>query len=104
MEGGIGYSLRYSATVSRVMMYAAMPVYRDEQLEGVVRLSYPGDSIRERMGVIYRRALLVSILVLLLAGWVSLTLARRFSRVIGSIKEALGEQTPRGIPIPEVIL
>ena len=67
LKGRQGYSLRYSATLARVMMYVALPVRSGEEIVGVVRASCPGDTIQERISSIYFRVALVSLIVLSLA-------------------------------------
>jgi two-component system phosphate regulon sensor histidine kinase PhoR len=45
LEGGIGYEVRYSDTLRRKMLYAAVPVYQKREIVGAVRTSVSLDHV-----------------------------------------------------------
>ena len=88
LRGRSGYSLRYSATVNRTMMYTARAVKNNDEILGVVRASFPGDTIKDRMASLYFRAALAGFVILGAAVGVSWVTARRLSETIRNLKGA----------------
>ena len=88
LRGRNGYSLRYSATLDRTMMYTALAVQDDDGLAGVVRASFPGDTIKDRIASLYFRAALAGVIILGTAVMVSGLTARRLSGTVRNLKDA----------------
>lgn len=86
LDGGEGYSLRFSATVSMNMMYVALPVKKNGQIIGVVRVSVPGDTIQEQIASIYWKVALVSLIALIVAVFISWITARRLSLIVKGLQ------------------
>ncbi len=88
LRGESSSIVRYSSTLRRNMIYAAVPVFKDGQVEGVVRVSLPLAAInlllRQLWGVILG-GMLIAGLFSILMGW---GLARRLTRPIGEMTEA----------------
>lgn len=53
MNGKVGESQRYSATVNMMMQYVAIPYYQGDEIEGVIRASFPVASIELALRSIY---------------------------------------------------
>ncbi len=88
LRGRRGYSLRYSATLDRTMMYTALAVRGEDGLSGVIRASFPGDTINDRMASLYLRAALAGFVIMGTAVAVSGFTARRLSQTVRALKEA----------------
>jgi two-component system, OmpR family, phosphate regulon sensor histidine kinase PhoR len=98
-ERGQGHSERYSITRQRDLLYYAVR----EDLPGgsavVLRFSLPLAQVDEEMGEFRKRLWLASLVILLLAGAVSLVVSRGFSNRVERLKEfsrrvALGDFRP----------
>jgi two-component system, OmpR family, phosphate regulon sensor histidine kinase PhoR len=85
-QQGVGTAMRYSFTVSSDMMYAAVPVYRQGELAGFVRVAIPATAIDRELRALYGRILLTGLLVTVVAALVSLGVARRISRPLEEMK------------------
>ncbi len=84
--GSIGSSIRYSMTVKRKMLYVALPLKKDEQIAGVLRIALPLTRVNEILSSI-RRPVLISLilgipLTLLLGSLLSRYLARRIHEMV----------------------
>ncbi len=79
LSGGTGFSLRYSATVHKRMLYSAVPVMDAGKMIGIVRLSLFFDKEEAFIGIIRGRILLIGFLILtasfilaaLFSGWIT---------------------------------
>lgn len=84
---GRGQAVRFSETVNRDLAYLATP-YRSEGAEPVVlRLALPVARIDEALAEIRWRLWGASLVILLVAGVVSLFLSRAFSERVGRLKQ-----------------
>jgi two-component system phosphate regulon sensor histidine kinase PhoR len=91
MAGGIGTSTRYSTTLRDMMSYVAMPVYENDQIKGVVRLSLKLQAVELIAGEMTRRIVLIS-----LAVWIAaLILTLLFSSVFFSSVKQMVRLTKR---------
>ncbi len=90
LKKGLGMSQRYSTTLGRWLLYAAVPV-KDEKgsLLGVLRVAYPLAPVKEALHPLFRRLLLENLLLVLLA----LSLALLFSRYVSSRLKTLAAST-----------
>jgi len=96
VAGRIGTSIRYSRTLSRDMMYVAVPVQVQGQVIGVVRAAMAVDAISATLRGLYLRVALAGLAVALITALVSLWLSRRISRPLeemtrGAARFANGE-------------
>lgn len=96
LEGSASYDLRPSATLGKVMLYAAYPVNFSGRVGAVVRLAIPATQL-DTMRSLLRKALAAALaLALLLSFFLSLAVSAGFSRpfdkiVYGSKKFAAGD-------------
>lgn len=86
-EGRTGQSMRFSSSVRKIMLYVAVPVYRDNVLIGVVRTAMPLLRMNEVLNGIEHSLLWGGIVVLLLAAILSLFVSRRISKPLERIKQ-----------------
>ncbi len=85
---GRGCSVRFSTTLSQDIMYYAVPVPAEGKAVAVVRTAAMVSSLKKFMGNIYLEMLLGGILIAVVAGLISLTIARRISAPIEELKSA----------------
>ncbi len=85
-EGRTGQSIRFSASVRKVMLYVAVPVYRDNTLVGVVRTAMPLLRMNEVLSGMERSLFWGGAVILLLAALLSLFVSRRISKPLESIR------------------
>jgi two-component system phosphate regulon sensor histidine kinase PhoR len=86
-EGRTGQSVRFSSSVRKVMLYVAVPVYRDNTLVGVVRTAMPLLRMHEVLSGTERSLLWGGVVTLLLAALLSLFVSRRISWPLERIKQ-----------------
>ena len=79
-KGGIGSSLRFSKTLSRRMLYVAIPLQKNQPARGVLRLSVPATALDMVLADIRKKIIVGTITIALLAACSSYLLARRISR------------------------
>ncbi len=90
LKRGLGMSQRYSTTLGRKLLYAAVPVRdRKGHLLGVLRVAYPLAPVKEALHPLFRRLLLENLFLILLA----LSLALLFSRYISSQLKTVAHST-----------
>jgi two-component system phosphate regulon sensor histidine kinase PhoR len=77
---------RYSYTLGMPMMYVAVPLSDTNEITGVVRTAIPVASIDATLGAIYRRIMLVGLVIAMLAAGVSYWISRRISRPLEELK------------------
>ena len=87
LANGFGKSLRSSDTLGKRMMYLAVVIDAEDVPVAVARTSIPVTAIDEVLERIYRRIILVVLVVGGLAAGVSLVVARRISHPIEQMKE-----------------
>ncbi|MGD2269934.1 MAG: ATP-binding protein [Desulfobacterales bacterium] len=87
MAAGFGFSVRYSDTLQKKMMYVAIPVIKDEKILAVLRTSIPITSIDEALVSVQIKIAIGGLVIALLAAGVSLYVTRRISRPIEKIKQ-----------------
>ena len=86
-QGKIGMSIRHSDTISQNMMYVALPLYTNQQLAGVLRMSLAVTAIDDRIGTIRWRIAAGALLVALLASGVSWLISRRITQPLEKMRD-----------------
>jgi two-component system phosphate regulon sensor histidine kinase PhoR len=87
LAGQTGISTRYSETLQKEMMYLALPVKKEEDIVGVVRVSIPVIAIDTALSAIYGKIALFGAFMLILTAAISFYIARRISQPIGELKK-----------------
>ena len=88
-SGRTGSSVRFSKTLGQTMLYVAIPIqFAPPMPPGALRLSMPATSIDLVLSSIRKKILLGSLLVIILAAYLSLYAARRISRPLEEMKQA----------------
>ncbi len=87
LKKGLGQSLRYSQTVQKRMMYAAMPIQKKNETMAVVRTSIPVKSILEVVRPIYLKLITAGLLVAVIAALISLIISKKLTSPLESLKE-----------------
>jgi len=94
--GKPGYSVRYSNTLTKNMLYVAIPLsHSSEKFPGALRLSVPTSSINSVIHSIYIKVAIGCILVIIFAGIVTLLVSRRIARPLEEMKMG-AERLARG--------
>ena len=87
LTGEQGRSVRFSSTVKKDMMYAALPVFETEGGKIVVRTSYPLMSFTDSIVIFTQRIVLIVTLITVLLIAVSLYLSKRLSAPLIQLKD-----------------
>ena len=87
VAGGVGVSVRHSATLDEDMMYVAVPVSESGRVTAVVRAAIPLTLVDEALAELYWRIALATLLVAVLAALIGLYVSRRISGQMREIKE-----------------
>lgn len=82
-----GISTRHSLTLDKNFMYVGIPVYRNDQLEAVIRTSIPVDQIDDAINRIQRKIVLCGIIIAFFTAVVCLIISRRISRPIEELRK-----------------
>jgi len=90
LAGGTGSSLRYSRTLSRNMLYVAIPLFAKTPARGILRLSVPATALDAVLADIGRKIIYSTLTIALLAAWLSYLLARRISRPLEEMQRGAG--------------
>lgn len=88
LEQGSGVSTRWSNTVHRRMMYAAVPFRQGGRVAGIARLAIPLTEVDEAIGRLRQLVLLGSVLALGLAALMSSLVAHWISRTVRGLTAA----------------
>ncbi len=85
--GGVpGKSIRFSNTLHQKMMYVAVPVKMEEQVQAVIRAAVSLTSLDEALTSVRLKIAFGGLVIAVLAALVSLAVARRISQPIEEIK------------------
>ncbi len=95
LAGGVGRSLRFSHTLSRDMMYLAIPVKRGGSVPLVIRTAMPVLAINELLHGLYWKMALGALVVLVLMFGINLWLFRHISRPLEELRQG-AEMFARG--------
>jgi len=85
LEGSVSYDLRRSATLGKVMLYAAYPVSPGGRVGAVVRLAVPAEQLETARAILKKALLAALALALLLSLFLSIAVSANFSRPFGKI-------------------
>jgi two-component system, OmpR family, phosphate regulon sensor histidine kinase PhoR len=85
LGGSLSFDVRYSITVHRDMMYLAMPIRHGTDVVGVLRTSLPLTIFEESLHALVRTIIIGAIVVVILAGLLTVILSRRVSRPISEM-------------------
>jgi two-component system phosphate regulon sensor histidine kinase PhoR len=86
MQGETGSSLRFSKTLSKTMLYVAIPM-ADQPKQGVLRLSVPATAMDAVLSSIRIKIFVGTLAIILLAAWLSYILARCISRPLEKMRQ-----------------
>ena len=105
LEKGTGRNIRFSNTLGEIMMYFAFPIQEQGEFLAFVRTSIPVVAIDTQLREIYKKIILIVIIVAVFAAAISLIVSERISRPIEQMKQtakkfASGELDLR-VPIPK---
>ncbi len=94
-NGVSGHSVRYSETLHREMLYAAVPVMYGDSIRAVVRTSLFFDSYSAAVNPIVNEMLLVMLVALVLTVLIGLVISRRISRPMSNLAD-VADRVRRG--------
>ncbi|MBN2272306.1 MAG: HAMP domain-containing protein [Sedimentisphaerales bacterium] len=86
-KSGFGWSLRFSNTLGKSMMYVAVPIKKDGEAVAVARTSVAVTTIGDALEGIYVKILWGGVVVALCIAVLSLVVSRRISRPIVQMEE-----------------
>ena len=95
LNGRTGTSVRYSYTLNQDMMYLAIPVFENDVIVAVVRLSFPLTFIEDTLWQIQERIIIGGIIIAVLAAFVSFFISKRISKPLERIRKG-AERFARG--------
>ena len=87
LRGEVGRSTRFSRTVGEQLTYVAVPLRQDGQVAGVVRTAFPVQSLSDTIRAVYVRIALVGLAAAVLAGLVSLLVARKITQPLETLRQ-----------------
>ncbi|MCB2204058.1 cell wall metabolism sensor histidine kinase WalK [bacterium] len=87
LNGQIGTSTRFSATLQMNTMYAAIPLREGGELIGVLRTAVPVKRAEENVSALQLQIVMGGLFITLLAALISLVLSRRITRPIEQLKD-----------------
>lgn len=80
-----GRSTRFSETVQSTMLYVAIPYYKAEKMQGVIRTALPLTSIGDLLDELYRQFMMLFIALLAIVTLVIINVYRKISRPLAEI-------------------
>jgi two-component system phosphate regulon sensor histidine kinase PhoR len=87
LGGETGISIRFSQTINVDLVYVAVPVYRDSNIIGVIRLAISIASIHDALSEVYWRVALGSLAFILLTIFTSMLISRRVTAPLDSMSK-----------------
>lgn len=87
LDGEEGFSIRFSETLGRHMMYVALPIRTDQIVLGVLRVSIAIDAIDGQLGSLQVRIALGGIIIAALASLICLVISRRISQPLEIMRQ-----------------
>jgi two-component system phosphate regulon sensor histidine kinase PhoR len=105
LAGQTGVSTRYSETLQKELMYLAIPIKKEENIVGVVRVSIPVIAIDTALNTIYGKIALFGAFMIIVTAAISLYIVRRINQPIAELKRdaqrfAQGDLTHIFVPRP----
>jgi two-component system phosphate regulon sensor histidine kinase PhoR len=86
-KGKIGVNERYSITLSKPMMYVAIPVTKEKNLLGILRVSIPLSKIDQKINSIIYSISLAGLMIAILAALISFAVSRKIVEPLEKMKE-----------------
>ncbi|NIM68648.1 MAG: PAS domain-containing sensor histidine kinase, partial [Armatimonadetes bacterium] len=86
LAGKLGKAVRHSYTLGQDMMYIALPLQDGPEIVGVVRTSIPLTDIDDALATIYRRIVMIALVVSAVAAGIGLAVSRRISRPLAEME------------------
>jgi len=86
LAGNKGVSQRYSTTTRQEMLYVAIPIWKDREIKGVLRVSKPLTAIDKELQSLFVRVIVGIIVVIVFASCITLFLARKISQPLEQMK------------------
>lgn len=90
-RGLVGKSIRYSRSLNTDMLYLAVPVTKDENVTGVVRVALPLDEVYRVSRFLWKGIFVAGLIVLLVAGAISYVAAFFLTKPLKEIALAAGQ-------------
>jgi two-component system, OmpR family, phosphate regulon sensor histidine kinase PhoR len=87
LEGSMGVATRYSPTLGKEMMYAAIALKKDSRNLGVLRSAIPVDNIGKTQKAMEMRIVYAGLVIAVVAAFLSLLLSQRIRRPIDDIEK-----------------
>ena len=87
LEQGSGNSIRPSETLGKKMMYQAIALKQNDEIQAVVRTSVPITAIDEALKSIYAKLLWAGIIISICAAAISLLISKKISRPVEQMTE-----------------
>lgn len=87
LMGKVGVTTRYSFISGAKMLYAAVPVFKEENVVAIIRAALPYPSFDVAVKGVYREILVGGVLVIFLAAALSFSISRRINKPIVQLKE-----------------
>ncbi len=86
LEGDTGVSVRHSATLSRDLVYVALPLVHNDSIYAILRASIPVISLSERMGTFSKKLFIAGLIIIIVSVLVSIVLSQRLSKSLILLK------------------
>ena len=110
LDGQVATGVRYSASLGHDLLYVAVPVAAEGQVQGAVRITYPTSAVDARVHRYWLILISIAGLVLLVALAIGLAFARSIARPLEALRLAaaragegdLATRAPTGKGPPEV--
>ncbi len=87
LAGRIGTSTRYSFTLRQTMMYVAVPLKHEGEVEAAVRTALPVTAIEDALGSQYFEIAIWGLGIALIAALISLIVSRRITRPLETLRD-----------------
>ncbi len=88
LNGALGKSIRYSNTLSKSMMYIAIPLSdHNRNVSAVIRTSISTSAIEYTLGIVYFNIVIVGVVVALIAALICLFVSHRISQPLHKMKQ-----------------
>jgi len=87
LSGKTGKAVRFSPTLKQRMLYLALPVDKDGEIEAVVRASASLQSIQDAIRSIYLRIFIAGLIIVIVSGLISYGIARGITLPLEELKK-----------------
>ncbi|NOX17284.1 MAG: cell wall metabolism sensor histidine kinase WalK, partial [Chlorobi bacterium] len=88
LAGKAEYSIRYSATLGKQLIYVAVPLYNNEKLEAVVRVAMPLSEFETVLFGVKSRLMWIGLIILILTAFASYIISKRVSAPLEKIQRS----------------